>query len=56
MSDVELIKQKRGGDCEIYLYPEGQHGFNCEERGSYNEAAAMTGRKRASEFLAKHLK
>jgi carboxymethylenebutenolidase len=56
MSDVELIKQKRGGDCEIYVYPDAQHGFNCEERGSYNEAAAMTGRKRAHDFVAKHLK
>ena len=56
MSDVEIIKQKRGGDCEIYVYPDAQHGFNCEERGSYNEAAAMTGRKRAHDFLAKHLK
>jgi carboxymethylenebutenolidase len=56
MSDVEMIKQKRGGDCEIYVYPDAQHGFNCEERGSYNEAAAMTARKRAYDFLAKHLK
>ena len=56
MSDVELIKQKRGGDCEIFVYPDAQHGFNCEERGSYNEAAAMTARKRALDFVAKHLK
>jgi len=56
MSDVELIKQKRGGDCEIYVYPDAQHGFNCEERGSYNEAAAKLGRERASAFLDNHLK
>jgi carboxymethylenebutenolidase len=55
MSDVELIKQKRGGDCEIYVYPDAQHGFNCEERGSYNEAAAKLARERAGAFLAKHL-
>ena len=24
MSDVELIKQKRGGDCEIYVYPDAR--------------------------------
>ena len=35
-----MIKQKRGGDCEIYVYPDAQHGFHCDERGSYNEAAA----------------
>jgi carboxymethylenebutenolidase len=56
MSDVEMIKQKRGGDCEIYVYPDAQHGFNCEERGSYNEAAAKLARQRASDFIAKHLK
>ncbi len=56
MSDVELIKQKRGGDCEIYVYPDAQHGFNCEERGSYNEAAAMLARDRSRAFLAKHMK
>jgi carboxymethylenebutenolidase len=56
MSDVDLIKQKRGGDCEIFVYPDAQHGFNCEERGSYNEAAAKLGRQRAMDFMAKHLK
>ena len=56
MSDVELIKQKRGGDCEIYVYAGADHGFNCEERGSYNEAAAKQARERARAFLAKHLK
>jgi carboxymethylenebutenolidase len=56
MSDVELIKQKRGGDCEIFVYANSGHGFNCEERGSYNEAAAKLGRQRALEFVAKHLK
>ena len=56
MSDVDLIKQKRGGDCEIFVYPDAQHGFNCEERGSYNEAAAMLARQRSRDFLAKHMK
>jgi carboxymethylenebutenolidase len=56
MSDVEMIKQKRGGDCEIFVYPDAQHGFNCEERGSYQEVAAKLGRQRAYEFFAKHIK
>jgi len=56
MNDVELIKQKRGGDCEIYVYPDAQHGFNCEERGSYSEAAAMLARQRSRDFFAKHMK
>jgi carboxymethylenebutenolidase len=56
MNDVEMIKQKRGGDCEIYVYPDAQHGFNCEERGSYNEAAAKLARERSIAFLNKHLR
>jgi carboxymethylenebutenolidase len=55
MRDVEMIKQKRT-DCEIYVYPDASHGFNCEERGSYNEAAAKLGRTRAVEFLNRHVK
>jgi carboxymethylenebutenolidase len=56
MSDVDIVKQKRGGDCEIYVYADAQHGFNCEERGSYNEAAAKLARQRSLDFLQKHLK
>jgi carboxymethylenebutenolidase len=56
MSDVDIVKQKRGGDCEIYVYPNAQHGFNCEERGSYDAAAAKLARQRSLEFLQKHLK
>jgi carboxymethylenebutenolidase len=40
MTDVETIKQKRSGDCEIYVYPGAGHGFHCDERGSYNEASS----------------
>jgi carboxymethylenebutenolidase len=56
MSDVELIKQKRGGDCEIYVYPDAQHGFHCDERGSYNEAASKLAWQRSMAFLQKHMK
>ena len=56
MTDVETIKQKRGGDSEIYVYPDAQHGFHCDERGSFHEASAKTAWQRATEFLKKHLK
>jgi len=56
MSDVDTIKQKRGGDCEIYVYPNAQHGFHCDERGSYNAEAAKLAWQRAMAFLAKHVK
>ena len=56
LSDVETIKQKRGGDCEIYVYPDAQHGFHCDERGSYQEAAAKLAWQRSMAFLQKNLK
>jgi carboxymethylenebutenolidase len=56
MSDVETIKQKRGADCEIYVYPDAGHGFNCDERGSYNEAAAKVAWRRSIAFLQTNLK
>ena len=37
MTDVEIIKQKRGGDCEIYVYRTRGHGFHCDERGSFHK-------------------
>src|SRR5438034_11835314 len=40
MSDVETVKTKRGGDSEIHVYPDAQHGFHCDERGSFNEPSA----------------
>jgi len=56
MSDVEMTKKKRGGDSEIYVYPDAQHGFHCDERGSFHEASAKTAWHRATDFLKKHLK
>ena len=55
ISDVEMIKKKRP-DCEIYTYPDAPHGFHCDERASYREAAAKTAWPRTMEFLNKHVK
>jgi carboxymethylenebutenolidase len=56
LSDVDKIKEKRGGDCEIYVYPDAQHGFYCDERGSYQEAAAKLAWQRMLAFLQKNVK
>ncbi len=56
MNDVETIKQKRGGDCEIFVYPGAQHGFYCDERGSYDAASAKLAWQRSTAFLDKNLK
>jgi carboxymethylenebutenolidase len=56
MSDVDLIKQKRAGDTEIFVYDNAQHGFNCDERGSYDEASAKLAWQRSIAFLQQHVK
>ncbi|MGQ7794097.1 dienelactone hydrolase family protein [Faunimonas sp. B44] len=44
MADVEAIRKKRP-DCTIHVYPAG-HGFNCDERASYDaESAALAWRR-----------
>jgi carboxymethylenebutenolidase len=55
LTDVETIRAKRP-DVEIHVYPGAQHGFNCEERASYDKASADIARQRSVAFLAKHLK
>ena len=55
LTDVETIRAKRP-DVEIHVYPGAQHGFNCEERASYDKASADIARQRSIEFFARHLK
>jgi carboxymethylenebutenolidase len=38
----------------VHIY-EADHGFNCDQRGSYNEAAAKLALERTHAFFAKHL-
>ena len=42
-------------DVQVHIYPAVHHGFNCDQRGSYNEAAAKLARERSLAFFAKHL-
>jgi carboxymethylenebutenolidase len=39
---------------QIFIY-EADHGFNCDQRGSYNAPAAKQARGRTLEFLRKHV-
>jgi carboxymethylenebutenolidase len=54
LSDVETIRAKRP-DVEIFVYDGAEHGFNCDQRASYNKASADIARERSLGFLAKHL-
>jgi carboxymethylenebutenolidase len=42
-------------EVAVHLYPGVHHGFNCEQRGSYNAAAASLARERSLAFFAQHL-
>jgi len=53
MSDVEIVKRKRP-DCEIHIYHAG-HGFSCDERGSYDEAAHKEALGRTLTWLTRYL-
>ncbi len=53
MADVEKVKKARP-DVTIYTYPAG-HGFNCDERASYDAASAKTALGRTMAFLAQHV-
>lgn len=42
-------------EVQGYFYPGAGHGFNCDERGSYNPEASKLAKQRTLEFLSKHV-
>ena len=53
MSDVDAIR-KAHPDVQVFTY-DADHGFNCDERGSYDATSAATARERTLTFFDKHL-
>ena len=53
MEGIEVF-QKAHPEVQAYIYP-AHHGFNCDQRASYNEAAASLARERTLAFLADKL-
>ena len=53
LDSVEAFK-KAHPEVEVHIYP-ANHGFNCDQRGSYDAAAARQARERTVAFFAKHL-
>ena len=53
MDTVEVFKKVQPG-VTVHVY-HANHGFNCDQRGSYNEAAAKLARERTLAFFAEHL-
>lgn len=53
LESVEAFR-KAHPEVEVHLY-HANHGFNCDQRGSYDAAAAQLARERTLEFFARHL-
>ena len=54
MSDVDKIKAANPQGI-FHIYAGAGHGFNCDQRGSYNPQAASLARERSLAFFAEHL-
>ena len=53
LDTVEAFRSAQPG-VTLQLYP-AQHGFNCDQRGSYDAPSAARARERTLAFLRKHL-
>ena len=53
LDTVEAFK-KAHPEVAVHVY-NANHGFNCDQRGSYNEAAAKLARERTLAFFAQHV-
>lgn len=51
---IEAFRKAQPG-VQVQVY-HANHGFNCDHRGAYNEAAARLARERSLAFFAQHLK
>jgi carboxymethylenebutenolidase len=56
MIPVEGVKKLAAAHpaVEVHLYP-ADHGFNCDQRGSYDAPSAKTARERSLAFLRKYV-
>lgn len=54
MTDVAKVGAAGHRRVEVHVYPAG-HGFNCDERGSFDAASARQARARAIAFFAAHV-
>jgi len=53
LESVEAFK-KAHPEVEVHVY-EADHGFNCDQRGSYNAESAKLAKERTLAFFAKHI-
>jgi len=54
MTDVEAIRAAQP-NVEVFVYPGAEHGFGCDERGSFSKPDADLAQQRTLAFFASHL-
>jgi carboxymethylenebutenolidase len=54
MTDVDAVRAAQP-KVEVFVYKGAQHGFGCDERGSYSQPDYELAQKRTLDFFAKHL-
>ena len=54
LESVEAFKRAHP-DVEVHIYP-ANHGFNCDQRASYDEPSARLARERTLDFFDRHLR
>ena len=54
MTDVDAVRAAQA-KVEVYVYKGAQHGFGCDERGSYSQPDYELAQQRTVDFFAKHL-
>jgi carboxymethylenebutenolidase len=54
LSDVDKIREA-WPSATVHVYEGAEHGFNCDQRASYNEGAAKVARERSLAFFDEHL-
>ena len=52
---ADALDADAGVDTSIVRYPDAEHGFHCDVRDSYDEAAAADGWRRTLDWLDGHL-
>jgi carboxymethylenebutenolidase len=51
----ELLSKRAELAANSFVYKGAGHGFNCDERGSYNAESAKVARERTLDFLRRHI-
>ena len=54
LDEVQKVKDAKHAGVEVHVYPSG-HGFNCDERGSYDAASAKLARERTLAHFRKDI-